>query len=315
MELIGSIIDIENVYVAKITEDSANAFTTSAPEWLAKAAEIKNDIKTSKKVVYAEDGEPAINFFSEDGDITVTILGVSDKKAAELVGKSYDSTKGAVFDSGKLDHVPMYALGYRQKAGEASMNGGTYYKYRWFLKGQFSMTDPGAKAPSPDVDPQNQELTYAPMRTTHQFTFPDPSDYSETITDGLKVVKTDTTDPAFTTESSWFSQVQTPSTFGAPSAIAMSSIVPVANATSVAVSASVVITFNNQIASHNVTLVDNVTGALVASAITFNSAGKVMTIKPSSNMTSAHKHLVMIVGVTDIFGQTLPNAISAFTTA
>lgn len=310
-EVIGGLINCDNLYIAKVTADTSSAYTTSATEQLAMLGELKSDPKVSRKAKYY-DGQLAINYFSEDGEETLTIPGLSEKRISELVGKSYDSTKGVVFDSGKLDSVPYYALGYRFKA--KGTDGVTYYKYRWFCKGQFMISSTGAKSAEADVDPQDQEVTYYPQKTEYQFTYPDPKNLALNTVDGLKVAKTDTTDPAFVSEASWFSQVQTPLTFGAPDAIALSSIVPASGASGILATANVVLTFNNKIASHSVELVDDTGESIVEASISFDATGKIMTINPTGNMATG-KQAVAIFGVTDVYGQTLANSLSYFTVA
>jgi len=97
-----------------------------------------------------------------------------------------------------------------------------------------------------------------------------------------------------------------------PDALAMSSIVPASGAIGITASANVVLTFNNKIASHFITLVDDTTDAIVPAAITADTTGKIITISPTSNMLSG-KQAVAIFGVTDVYGQTLTNALSYFT--
>lgn len=311
MEILGGLINCDSLCIAKVTADSITAYTTAAAETFAKLGEVKNDIKSSSKPQYF-DGEIAINHFSESGEVTITIPGISEKKAAEVIGKSYDSTKGVVFDNGKLDAVPYYALGYRTKS--KGTDGNTYYKYRWFLKGQFSLTESGAKSATEDVDPQNQELTFTPMRTEYKFTYPDPANLAVDMVDGLKVSKTDTTDPAFTTEASWFSQVQTPLTFGAVTALSVTAL-PANNATNVLATATPTLTFSNKIAEQAITLVKYADNTVVTTTNTFDTAGKIFTITPSASLTAGAVYLIIVSGVTDVFNQDLATSIIKFTVA
>ena len=311
MEILGGLINCDSLFIAKVIADTESVFSAGAVEHLATLAEIKNEKKVNKKSVYT-DGKVFINYFSEDGDTTVTIPNISDRKAAELIGKSYDSAKGVIFDSGKLNAVPFYAIGYRFEAtGEDHK---TYYKYRWFLKGQFSITESGAKSTEKEVDPQSQELTFTPMQTIHKFTYPDPCDLSKTVTDTLESVRTDTTDPAFITEAGWFSQVQTPLTFGAVPALTVTSV-PANNGTGVLATAKPTLTFNNVVASEAVTLLKYTDNSVVAVTKAFDSANKVLTITPSANLTSAGVYLIVISGVKDVFGQSLATSVIKFTVA
>lgn len=100
----------------------------------------------------------------------------------------------------------------------------------------------------------------------------------------------------------------------APSAVALSSIVPAANATGIAVGANIVLTFNNKIAEEAI-VVTTAAGVIVPAAKTWDAAGKILTIDPTSNMSAATVHLVAISGVADIYNQTLAASVSKFTTA
>lgn len=100
---------------------------------------------------------------------------------------------------------------------------------------------------------------------------------------------------------------------GAPSAVSMT-IVPLDDATGVAVGANVVITFNNKIASEAI-VVTEADGTIVAAAKSWDTAGKVLTINPSSNFDASTVYLVSIAGVVDIYGQALAASVTNFTTA
>lgn len=99
-----------------------------------------------------------------------------------------------------------------------------------------------------------------------------------------------------------------------PSALALSSTTPVDAATAVAVGASVVLTFNNKIAKESI-IVTSDAGVVIACTKTVDAAGKVLTFKPASNLSAATKYLVAVVGVSDIYNQTLAPVVKKFTTA
>lgn len=307
----GEIIGCDNLNIAKVTADTSSAYTTGAVRYLAPVGEIKED---EKATVNSSPYDNVVMFhYASEGasEITLTIPGLTEREAAELVGKPYDSAKGVILDNGDYSKQPVWALGFRVRAGSTT---NTFYKYRWFLKGRFVFSATTAKTAGEKIDQQSQEVTFYPEKTIHKWTFTD-SYTTDEITDGLKIIKTDTTDEAFTTETSWFSQVQTPDTIGAPTALALSSIVPAAAATGVLASANVVLTFNNAIDTHSVKLVDDVTDSIVPAAYTFDSTYKILTINPTSNMTAGDKHAVAIFSVKDVYGQSLTDSLSYFTVA
>lgn len=109
-------------------------------------------------------------------------------------------------------------------------------------------------------------------------------------------------------------EVATLFTIGAPTTLALSTIVPADAATAVVVSANTVITFNNAIASEDIIML-TAAGAIVPVVKTWDTARKVLTLDPVSNMAAATMHLVMIDHVVDIYGQLLTTVVKKFTTA
>ena len=100
----------------------------------------------------------------------------------------------------------------------------------------------------------------------------------------------------------------------APSALAVSTIVPADAATGVVVSANIVLTFNNKIAEEAVVLM-TAAGVIVPCTKTWDTAHKVLTLDPNTNMSAATVHLVSVSGVSDIYNQTLAASVKKFTTA
>ena len=92
---------------------------------------------------------------------------------------------------------------------------------------------------------------------------------------------------------------------------------PADAATGVSVSANVVLTFSNALkaGAENGIMLTTDAGAPVACARTISSNRKVVTLDPNSNLGSSTKHLVIVPGVVDVYGQTLANTVVDFTTA
>lgn len=107
-----------------------------------------------------------------------------------------------------------------------------------------------------------------------------------------------------------------PDAAGSPSAISVSSS-PADAATGVVVSSNMVLTFNNKLAAgaENGIMLTTAAGVPVACARTIDAARKVVTLNPSSSLGSAADHLIVIAGVSDIYGQTLADTVINFTTA
>lgn len=98
------------------------------------------------------------------------------------------------------------------------------------------------------------------------------------------------------------------------SALELSSIVPADAATGVVVGASIVLTFSNKIKGESI-VVTKADGSIVAVARSWNAAGTILTLDPSSNLSASTTYLVAIAGVVDIYGQALAASVTDFTTA
>ena len=98
-----------------------------------------------------------------------------------------------------------------------------------------------------------------------------------------------------------------------PSAIAMSSIVPADDATDIAVDSAIVLTFNNKIQNEMITVASE-EGNMVTCAKAWDTAGKVLTLTPTANLSNGMVYIVMINGVSDVYGQSLAAAVKNFMT-
>ena len=99
----------------------------------------------------------------------------------------------------------------------------------------------------------------------------------------------------------------------APSALAVYSD-PADEETAVLVSDNIVLTFNNKIVQENIFVTSSV-GAIIPVTKTLDVTGKILTINPNADLSAATMYLVNIVGVVDIYNQTLAPSVVNFTTA
>ncbi|WP_375104944.1 major tail protein [Paenibacillus sp. RS8] len=293
----GEFVGVDKPFYA-IVNDTEDAYTAEAPKYLAPTAEISAEAETSNTPSYY-DNAPGNNYVSEGvTTLTITVSGIPAYKAAELLGKDFDPTTGRLIDSGQ-PNPPDVAFGYRANIGRSD------YRYTWYLKGTFSGGAEEAATKTADVDIRTYQLTYTAVATTRQF---DVNGESKPI----KKISGDTTHEAFD-PSGWFAQVQTPDNSGKPAALTLSSV-PANNATGVAIGANVVLTFANKLASYSAVLL-NGGFDVIASAITLDASGKILTINPNANLAAATEYAVIINGATDVYGQILPQTVISFTTA
>lgn len=293
-------VGVDSVCAAIITEDSESAYTTEAPEYFAPTADIAGEPEIDSASRYY-DNVPGFTYVTEGvTKLAITFSGVPADKASKYLGKYFNEADGRVYDTGQPD-PPDVALSFRMNRGKSG------YRYYQYLKGTFSGGKEEAASKTEKIETKTYQMTFTAIVTTHQWEI-------DGEMKGLKRIFADTTSLAFE-PAGWFTQVQTPDTVGAPAAIALSSIVPADGATGVEAGAAVVLTFNNKIVSNAVTLIDTTTGNVVAAAKTWNAAGTVLTLTPTSALSAATKYIVSVAGVVDVYGQELAAVGNDFTTA
>jgi hypothetical protein len=177
------------------------------------------------------------------------------------------------------------------------------------LKGKFSAPSEEQSTKTDSPEPKTTKITYTAVKTTKTFTLPD------SVTDGVKLVKGDQDATNFS-GTTWFSSVQVP-VVGSPAAFTCTPS-PADGATGVAASVSPTLTFSNPLAGNaenGIVLVRVSTGAAIAVTRTVNAARTVVTLDPTVDLTSAAQYLIIVPGVTSIYGQSLANSVFDFTVA
>jgi phi13 family phage major tail protein len=293
-------IGVDMVYIAKVLQDDSSAFLTDTPIPFAPVAEISGAPKINHETLYYDD-MPAEDLLAEGvTERKVKISALNPEMEALVTGEKFDPTTGQVWDSAAPASSPFFAFGYRSQKS----NG--HYRYVWYLKGRFQKPGYDHETLADKATAKPVEITYNAQKTVHKFD-------QGTRTDGVKRVWVDEdTDNADV--DTWFAAVQTPET-SSPSALTCTPT-PADGATGVLVSANIVLTFNNRVRSGNAgIMIAKADGTAVAAAYSWNAAGKVLTIDPSSNLGASGDYIVTLSGVTDIYGQTLANTAYNFTTA
>lgn len=295
-----SVLGVDNLYFATVT-DSADAYTPGTPEYLAPLANIAIKPKASMKTQYF-DNIPMESLFSEgesEGEIEIQGLPLDVK--ATLLGKTWDSANGRMYDDGGVT-PPYFAVGFRAMKSDGS------YKHYWYLKCQFSPPDDEASTKTDSPNPKSTKLKMTAIYTTYLF------DVDGSNNRSVKKVEGDTSITDFD-ETGWFSAVQVPAP-GTPDALTCTPS-PADAATGVSVSANIALTFANPLAanSENGIVLTTAAGAVKACARTLNAARTVVTLDPTTNMSSSTTYLVIVPGVVDVYGQTLADTVYDFTTA
>lgn len=185
---------LDELYVAEVTVDTAEAFTTGEPFKLIPAGEMSVAVDKDATNYWFDNGVFAIVGREGGSEITVSGAGMRPADIAKLTGKAVDSVTGAVFDDGSYTEK-YWAFGGRKKNIDGT------FEYFWFLKGSFAIPDDAAKTEGEDTDATGTELTYTAIQTVHKF------DSSGKACKRV-VIDTETTD--LVADADWFAQVVTP---------------------------------------------------------------------------------------------------------
>jgi phi13 family phage major tail protein len=292
-------VGLDSLYIAEITADTAASYTADTPAYLAPAAEASLEPSSSFEIQYADDQPYDVMTAEGETKISLTITGIDLAALADLTGRVFDSASGRIWDNGGTP--PYFALSFR------SLKANGKYRYYQFLKVMFSMPKEEMTTRGEKPEPKTVEITATAIRTTYKWNL-------GSVTDSIKRVVGDEDTLNFSA-TGWFSAVQTPS-YSAPSALALSSSVPIDTATGVLIASNQTLTFNNSLldsAIYNVALIDPSDGSVIASAISLDTAKKVVTINPNASLATSTAHLI-VYAVIDIYGQHLAGSIN-FTTA
>ncbi len=296
-----SVVGIEDVYVALVTQDNASGYTAAVPEYFAPVSEASAEAENSQETQYA-DNQP-FDVMTSEGvtKITLTTTNIPIEILAKYLGKVYNVASGRMFDQGGGATPPDAALAFR------AMKSNGKYRYFQYLKGKFSIPKDEAATKEAKATPKPQQIVFTAMNTIYAFNL-------GTSSGSVKRIVGDEDATNFN-GSTFFNAVQTP-LIVAPSALALSSSVPADGATGVSKSADQTLTFNNALqadAIKNVTLL-NATNQVVAAVVTLDATKKIITINPNADLAGSTAHTIVIGGVEDIYGQRL-TAIVKFTTA
>lgn len=294
-----SYIGVDQVHYALVTQDDESAYAAGTPAYLAPVMNISQTPKVASKTQYA-DNQPFDVMTSEgETELDVEITGLSHQVEASILGKVWDAVNERLYDYGGV--APYVALGFRAKKSDGS------FRYYWFLKGQFAPPTEEQATEADAPDPKSTKFKFTAVRTVYEF------DLDGSINAAVKRVKGDTSDTSFDA-STWFDAVQVPAP-GTPSALTCTPS-PADAATGVAVASNITLTFNNALAGNaeNGIILTTAAGVVKACARTINAARTVVTLDPTTNLAGSTTYLVIVPGVTDIYGQTLTDVVYDFAT-
>lgn len=185
---------LDEIFVAEVTEDSIEAFTTGTPFKLIPAGEMSVSVDKDAANYWFDNSVFAIVGREGSSELTISGAGMRPVDVAKITGKEVDAETGAIVDDGVYTEK-YWALGARKKNID-----GTYELF-WFSKGSFAVPDESAKTEGEDTDATGTELTYTAIQTTHKF-----------AKNGkvCKRVVIDTETTQLNADADWFAQVVTP---------------------------------------------------------------------------------------------------------
>lgn len=185
---------LDEIFVAEVTEDSIEKFTTGTPFKLIPAGEMSVSVDKDAANYWFDNSVFAIVGREGSSELTISGAGMRPVDVAKITGKEVDAETGAIIDEGA--YIEKYwALGARKK------NIDNTYEYFWFVKGSFAVPDESAKTEGEDTDATGTELTYTAIQTTHKFAKTNKV---------CKRVVIDTETTKLTADGDWFAQVVTP---------------------------------------------------------------------------------------------------------
>lgn len=295
-----SVVGVDMVYFAEVTQDDAAGYAAGTPEWLAPVAELTAEPSTNTETQYADN--QAYDVMSSTGPtaLNMAVTDLPPEIQAKITGSKFDATTGRVYEN---EGVPAYyALGFR------TLKSNGKYRYYWYPKCQFSVPKDEATTKKDTPEFKSKALVVTALKTVYKFTV------ASGVTDGVKRVWGDEDTDAFSA-TNWFTQVQTPA-IASVSALALASSVPADADTGVSVSANQTLTFNNALqasAVNGISLILPSDGTVIAGTITLDTTNKIVTINPTASLTALTAYIIAY-NVTDIYGQVLKGVVN-FTTA
>lgn len=117
-----------DLYVARVTKNTATTYTTDTPVKLARAIKGKVSDKYSTEKIYSDDGVEEVTESYEGTDVEFEVNSLAPQDKSLLFGHLYQN---GFLTKNKEDRAPEVAVGYRAK----KMNG--KYEFAWLYVGTF----------------------------------------------------------------------------------------------------------------------------------------------------------------------------------
>ena len=197
----GEAVNVSQLFIAEVTGDENGAYQAATPYLLAPMSTIAKETTTNTKTRYYSGVPLYVDKSEGETKVTLVIPGLTVKTRAELLGKTYDTTSGLMYDSGKPGEK-YFALGYMIE------HAGGVNEYAWLLKGKFGIPKEEGETKTDNVNEKTLTVEYTAIATTTQFQL------DTNTKSGTKGVYGDQSDTAFKSkyanDEAWFKAVVTP---------------------------------------------------------------------------------------------------------
>lgn len=283
------VVGVRNVVYWIMSENTNTAATYGQVYPLPGVMSAKITHKSDSQTVSAEDQIDEVIYGSGSDDAEIQQKNIPLDDLARLLGHTI--VNGEMIRN-KDDVAPEVAFAYQSEKSNKAI------EYDKYLCGRFEEPDKEHESNGEKVTPKYKTIkgTFYPRKI-------DGNSSKQMESDSLTFNQDNVTD--------WFTTVDGT----APAAIALSSSTPAANATGVLATADPALTFNNKIADYSGIMLIKADGTTVSTAVSIDTTGKIVTITPSANLTSATAYAIVLANVTDVYGQSLQNQTVKFTVA
>ena len=207
---------VDDLYVAKVLQDTAESYICSEPIRLAPVAEVGKTVDSPSEAHYY-DNKPLIVIRGEgDDQIQIIIAPPELQRLAFVTGKSFDEDTGMMVDSEPSNDY--YALLYRCKGNDGK------YRYVARNKGTFSIPAETYHTENNGTDANNVTITYTGIYTSHEFNKGKFDEASQTWVKGS--AKGIVVDERYNKAAlaNFFNAIQTPDTIQASGTIAATGV-------------------------------------------------------------------------------------------
>lgn len=301
------IMGIEKLYVAKQLTDTSKGMTFTVPKYFKNVQAIDIKPKTNSAKAYAENRLIDQATLFDSAEISVSRYSMTSAERAFILGQAISKEGGSI--SSDTDVAPYVALMYK---APIKVDGVTGYRYGVIYKAMFTPPEENMKGleGKPDLT-QVAKLTGSAQPT--EWSFRDQENSEKHPWE----YHVDTTDPGCpeNIDDIWFNNVPVPS-ITAVAKLSIVSSLHLNNATGVLLSAKPAVTFNNEISGYESVVLINLTdGSLVDNIMSLDNTGKILNIAPSAAFATGKVYNIVLTGVTDIYGQVLPQQVVKFTAA